>query len=119
MLELTKYGQFALEKQGIYLTKTGQPKNVPKNSVNMKRSKNIYFEEENKEIVDQTVQKMSKKIFDLIKSYYTEPNGVLSKRGKKRELKIIKNYEEKENFGFLKGDRTKFWNLSNEIASVF
>ena len=119
MLELTKYGKETLQKQGIYLKKTGLPGKNPEKSSNVPRAKNLNFEEEMTKADDQDLQRFGAKIEELTQKYYTEPPGLSSKRSKKMAKNVLQNYDEKANLGYMIGDRLLFANLSNNIGSVF
>ena len=67
MLELTKYGKLTLEKKGIYLTKTGKPREGPKNVGDVPRAKCLNFEEEMTKVDDQDLQRFGGKIKELTK----------------------------------------------------
>lgn len=119
MLELTKYGKETLQKQGIYLKKTGHPRKNPEKSSNVPRAKNLNFEEEMTKADDQDLQRFGAKIEELTQKYYTEPPGLSSKRSKKMAKNVLQNYDEKATLGYMIGDRLLFANLSNNIGSVF
>ena len=118
MLEVTKFGQSFLAKNGIHVNKIGESVIGPKHMKDLPRSNKLEFNEELERINDQDIQKMGGKIGDLIQKYYTAPATATSNRGKKMEKKLQKNYEEKAEMGYFEGDRLLFWNLSREIASV-
>jgi hypothetical protein len=118
MLEVTKFGKTSLAKNGIFVNKIGEATVAPKQKENVPRSKTLDFTEELERVSDQEMQKLGGKIGDLIIKYYTEPVTAISKRAKKVEKRIPKNYEEKANMGYINGDRLLFQNLAKEVSVV-
>lgn len=119
MLELTKYGKEFLEKQGLFLKKTGDPVKNPGKSSSVPRAKHLNFEEEITKADDQDLQRFGAKIEEMTQKYYTEPAGLTSKRSKKMAKNVLQNYDEKANLGYMVGDRLLFANLSNDIGKIF
>ena len=118
MLELTLYGKNCLEKQGIYLTKTGKRKEHSTNYNGNKRLKSLNFKDELTKVDDQVMQSLGGNIKEITQKYYTEPSGLVSKRSKKMAKNVMENYDKQSNLGYVKGDRLLFANLSSKIGSL-
>ena len=118
MLELTQYGKQYLGKKGIHLNKIGRPCEAPKSVANLPRSETLDFKDEETKADDQKVQNLGSRVKVLIEKYYTEPDGLVSNRGKKMQKKCLENYERKIALGYKMGDRELFHFLARDIGLV-